>query len=211
MEDSTARVLGAGVDLRYQGRLLPAYESVKVLQSLMEDWPEDNRYKQLLDAAGVTIDDVADACQYLVMAAEPIAEADREKYSLSKAEAEPFYRRFLSSFRAAAGRIAANGEGRSFSDIISDEIEVMEHAIEHVRDLGLDWVACRLHDLGFQNVSSWEVSVTEVNQASFNDGGVDDGDSEVVAQQADEMAPEWMLSFEEKKKRATAGGGVEKQ
>ena len=37
-----------------------------------------------------------------------------------------------------------------------------------------------------------------------NDGGADDGDSEAVAQQADEMAPDWMLSFEEKKERATA-------
>ena len=44
-----------------------------------------------------------------------------------------------------------------------------------------------------------------------NDGGADDGDSEAVAQQADEMAPDTrMLSFEEeKKKRATAGGGAE--
>ena len=209
MEDSTARVLGAGVDLRYQGRLLPAYESVTVLQGLMDSWPEDNRYKQLLDTAGVTIDDVADACQYLVMAAEPIAEADREKYSLAKAEAEPFYRRFLLSIKETAGRIAGSNDGRSFSDIISDEIEVVEHVIEHVRDLGLDWVACRLQDLGFQNVSSWEKSVMEVNSqaSSFNEGD----DRAAVAQQATEMTPEWMVSFEEKKKGAAGGGGAEKQ
>jgi len=188
VEDSTARVLGAGVDKRYQGRLLPAYEAVLVLQDVMQRWPDDNRYQLLLDMAGVSIGDVVSSCEYLVRAAEPIAEADREKYKLEKGAAEPFYLHILDTIKSAAGAVAE--VEKTAEEWLSDEIEWIE---TNVKDPGLEWVQCQLESLGFRNVIDWQASVeSSYGKASAND---EEGDEKSG------MNRHWMVSMEEKQRR----------
>lgn len=163
VEDSTARVLGAGVDRRYQGRLLPAYEAVQVLQGAMSEWGEENRYQKLLDMAGVTIEDVVEACRYLVTAAGPIAEADRRKHEREKAEAEPFYLRVLSKIKDGLEAVSHTATMDSnLSGEISDWLPRF--------DLGLEWVACRLEELGFRNLQDLDHSL----QKSFSEEATPD-------------------------------------
>jgi len=179
VEDSTARVLGAGVDTRYHGRLLPAYEAVKVLRDCMEQLPSDNRYQSLLDLAGVTMADVVGACEYLVTAAEPLATADREKYSLTKAEPDSFLVRFKN---ALDGWIEE--ESKTVSESISDDMQFLSR----FKDIGLEWVACRLGDIGFREYRDWQNSV---------EGSYKRRLSKEEVENLENM--DWMRSFEEKK------------
>ena len=181
VEDSTARVLGAGVDLRYNGRLLPAYEAVRTLRDCMAKLPENNRYQGLLELAGVSMDNVVDACKYLVTAAEPLADADRAYYELQTAEAEPLLQRMMT---------ASMTEQAEASGSMTEEGGEM---IALVRDVTLDWVACRLENIGFKDMDSWQSSVEGSYQRKL---------TKEETEALESM--DWMRSFEEKKKDAVA-------
>lgn len=208
VEDSTARVLNAGVDLRYHGRLLPAYEAVQNLAGMLDEWPEDNRYNKLMEAAGVDINDILSACEYLVRAAEPIAAADAAKYNLEKAQPDQMYAKLLSTLQVAADAVIdweKSNEvwvGRTAEDAreaISSELE--RFAERGVKDLSLDWVVCKLESLGFTNVRQWEDSVKPTYGSKASSDKAPEAESEEQgAWQGAEM-PHWMLSWEENKRK----------
>jgi len=74
--DTCDRVLGAGVARRFEGRLLPAYEEVVRMMEESEGWEEDCPEKQILDFAGLTIQDVYWSLNRMVSEGREIAEAD---------------------------------------------------------------------------------------------------------------------------------------
>mmetsp|Transcript_45004 Transcript_45004/g.116572 ORF Transcript_45004/g.116572 Transcript_45004/m.116572 type:complete len:521 (-) Transcript_45004:118-1680(-) len=210
VEDSTARVLNAGVDLRYQGRLLPAYEAVQNLAGMLDQWPEDNRYTKLMEAAGVDINDILSACEYLVRAAEPIAAADAAKYNLAKAEPDKMYSKLLRTLKKAAddfidweksNEYMVDSTAEEARDALSSELEQL--AEQGVKDLSLDWVVCKLESLGFENVRQWEDSVKPTygakkaeDKASQTPKNMED-----VADEQGVLLPGWMLSWEESKRK----------
>mmetsp|Transcript_26408 Transcript_26408/g.46989 ORF Transcript_26408/g.46989 Transcript_26408/m.46989 type:complete len:640 (-) Transcript_26408:299-2218(-) len=216
VDDSTARVLNAGVDLRYHGRLLPAYEAVKNLAGLLDEWPDNNRYTKLMEAAGVGIQDILNACEYLVRAAEPIAKADAAKYNLATPEPEQMYAKLLSQFQKAANAVIdweqstenwVEGTAKEARDAISTELEHFAEA--GVRDLSLDWVVCKLEALGFRNVAQWEDSVKPTYGAKPKKSSSEDEEEqeEAVEMESTEqgvLIPGWMVSWEESKRKEKA-------
>ena len=71
IEDSTARVLGGGVSLRYEGRLLPTYETI-TNELLTAGWTPDCAQNVLLKQAGLELESLQTDLQMLVDEAKAV-------------------------------------------------------------------------------------------------------------------------------------------
>mmetsp|Transcript_20458 Transcript_20458/g.39168 ORF Transcript_20458/g.39168 Transcript_20458/m.39168 type:complete len:226 (-) Transcript_20458:362-1039(-) len=74
--DTCDRVLNAGVACRFEGRLLPAYETVKAMLNEYGNWSPDCAEKQILSHADMTIHDVFWSLNRMVCEGRQLADAD---------------------------------------------------------------------------------------------------------------------------------------
>jgi hypothetical protein len=81
VEDTTARVLGGGVNLRYEGRLCNVQQTVA---QLSEEW--DSPQLRLLAAAGISLEAMREACDDLVVRSEKFSELDVAQREAAAAE-----------------------------------------------------------------------------------------------------------------------------
>ncbi len=85
IEDSTARVLGGGVSLRYEGRLLPTYETI-TNELLTAGWTPDCAQNVLLKQAGLELESLQTDLQMLVDEARPFAAVDKRARAMKELE-----------------------------------------------------------------------------------------------------------------------------
>ena len=76
IEDSTARVLGGGVSLRYEGRLLPTFDTI-TSDIFTVGWDETSPQLALLKEAGLDFDEMKETLKSLVDEARPFAAVDK--------------------------------------------------------------------------------------------------------------------------------------
>jgi len=81
VEDTTGRVLGGGVNLRYEGRLCNVQQMVSALDGEL-DMPQ----LRLLKAAGIELKDLQEACDDLVARSEKFSELDVAQREAAAAE-----------------------------------------------------------------------------------------------------------------------------
>ena len=85
IEDSTARVLGGGVSLRYEGRLLPTFETV-TSDMFKTSWTEGCAQELLMQAAGLEYESLVEDLQTLVDEARPFAAVDKRARAMEALE-----------------------------------------------------------------------------------------------------------------------------
>ena len=85
IEDSTARVLGGGVSLRYEGRLLPTFDTLNS-DIFTVGWDETSPQLALLKEAGLDFDEMKETLQSLVDEARPFAAVDKRARAMQALE-----------------------------------------------------------------------------------------------------------------------------
>jgi HAD superfamily hydrolase (TIGR01509 family) len=85
IEDSTARVLGGGVSLRYEGRLLPTFDTI-TSDIFTVGWDEECPQMALLKEAGLDFDEMSETLQALVDEARPFAAVDKRARAMQALE-----------------------------------------------------------------------------------------------------------------------------
>jgi len=85
IEDSTARVLGGGVSLRYEGRLVPTYETVSA-EIFQTGWTEGCPQELLLEHAGLEYESLKTTLGKLVDEARPFAAVDKRARAMEALE-----------------------------------------------------------------------------------------------------------------------------
>ena len=85
IEDSTARVLGGGVSLRYEGRLLPTFDTI-TSDIFTVGWDEECPQMALLKEAGLDVDEMSETLQALVDEARPFAAVDKRARAMQALE-----------------------------------------------------------------------------------------------------------------------------
>ncbi len=85
IEDSTARVLGGGVSLRYEGRLLPTAETISS-EIFQTGWSEGCPQELLLEQAGLEFDELKQTLGNLVDEARPFAAVDKRARAMEALE-----------------------------------------------------------------------------------------------------------------------------
>lgn len=111
IEDSTSRVLGGGVSLRYEGRLLPTYDTIS--SSIFQaNWTGCCAQEILLQEAGVEFSTLKASLQTLVDEARPFAAVDKRARAVQalaeamKEEQAAVQIRWEQVRTAAAGEVA---------------------------------------------------------------------------------------------------------
>jgi len=74
--DSTARVLGGGVSLRYEGRMVPVYQNL-TNDIFVLGWTEGCAQEMLLEAAGLKLESLKSTLKGLIDEARPFAAVDK--------------------------------------------------------------------------------------------------------------------------------------
>ena len=85
IEDSTARVLGGGVSLRYEGRLVPTYDTVNA-EIFQTGWTEGCPQELLLEEAGLDFEELKATLGNLVDEARPFAAVDKRARAMEALE-----------------------------------------------------------------------------------------------------------------------------
>ena len=85
IEDSTARVLGGGVSLRYEGRLLPTFDTVSS-DIFQTGWTEGCAQEMLLQAADLEYEGLLETLRGLVDEARPWAAVDKRARAMEALE-----------------------------------------------------------------------------------------------------------------------------
>ena len=109
IEDSTARVLGGGVSLRYEGRLMPTYETVSS-DIFRSNWSEGCAQELLLKEAGLEFDSLKSSLQSLVDEARPFAAVDKRARAMAALEEAMKEEQAAVQIRERQVRSAAAGE-----------------------------------------------------------------------------------------------------
>ena len=109
IEDNTARVLGGGVSLRYEGRLLPTQETISS-DIFQAGWTEGCAQEMLLQEAGLEFDVLSDSLQNLVDEARPFAAVDKRARAMQALEDAMKEEQAAVQIREQQVRNAAAGE-----------------------------------------------------------------------------------------------------
>jgi hypothetical protein len=97
VDDTTGRVLGGGVNVRYEGRLCNVQQTVAAVSG-----DEDSPQMRLLAAAGIKLEDMKEACDDLVARSEKFAELDVAQREAAAAENQVCLSRVLKLISVAA-------------------------------------------------------------------------------------------------------------
>lgn len=109
IEDTTSRVLGGGVSLRYEGRLLPTQETISS-DIFQANWTEGCAQELLLREAGVEFDVLKAQLQNLVNEARPFAAVDKRARAVQALEEAMKEEQAAVQIREQQVRSAAAGE-----------------------------------------------------------------------------------------------------